>query len=76
MSGEKEQVVVCPHGSLQIEIVQQVDGGQWKPRHAEYCHHSYQHPAEKSKIHQNRWRVSIYYIIFNQLLYNLTQSNY
>jgi len=49
VSREEEQVVVCPHGSLQIEIVQQVNGGQRKPRHAEYCHHGYQHPAKKSK---------------------------
>jgi len=49
MSREEEQVVVFPCGSLQIEIVQQVDGGQRKPRHTEYCHHGYQHSAKKSK---------------------------
>jgi len=48
VSREEEQVVVFPRGRLQIEIVQQVDGGQRKPRHAEYSHHGYQHPA-KSK---------------------------
>jgi len=49
MSREEEQVVVFPRGSLEIEIVQQINGGQRKPRHAEYRHHGYQHPAKKKK---------------------------
>jgi len=49
MSREEEQVVVFPRGSLQVKIVQQVNGGQRKPRHAEYCHHGYQHSVNKSR---------------------------